>query len=205
MIPTEDTSPQAYFDVLAILGGAPASILPMSVVELHLYGYLGRVLALFRGSPVSEWGYHFSVTSEGFPFSVELDAARKIAISQGLVREDQNGLIEPDSLNLAVEFSILLRLSSFEGREEWFRAATNCALAFPIGAIRYAINQTPGMALPVSLGQRGILFQDDDVALLYDEYKAVGEALGSEVDDLLSPAVLWLSARVLRANEVIDV
>lgn len=198
----DSTSPQSYFDVVSILQGAPASILPMSVVELHLYAYLGCVLALFRGSPVSDWGYHFSVTSEGFPFSVELDAARKVALVRGLAQEDAAGLIETDVVNLAREFTILSRLSSLSGRVEWLRAATNCALAFPVGVIRYAINQTPGMAVPVSLGQRGTLFQDSDVALLYDEYKAVKEVLGPEVEDLLSPAVLWLSARVLRSNEV---
>ena len=205
MKPGAAASPQSYFDVISILQAAPASILPMSIVELHLYSYLSCVLALFRGVPVSEWGYHFSVTSEGFPFSAELDAAREVASFRGFVVEDAQGLIEPDPYNLPAEFRALCRLPSLAGRREWLEAATNCALAFPIGAIRFAINQTPGMAVPIGLGQRSVLFQEDDVALLYDEYRAVSEVLDPGTQDLLSPAVLWLSARVLRSSEVASV
>ena len=201
MRPLEDFSPQSYFDAVSILQGAPASVVPMSVVEMHLYGYLACVLALFRGRALSEWGYAYSVTAEGFPFSVDLDAARRSLTRRGLASEDALGLVRAERPQLAEEAALLSRMRTLGQREELVRAATACALAFPIGAIRYAINQSPGMALPVSLGQRGTLMQADDVALLYEEYRAVRQVLGPDVDDLLSPAVLWLSARILRSNE----
>lgn len=200
MIPSSDFAPQSYFDAVSIIEGAPASVVPMSVVEMHLYGYLACILALFRGHAVSEWGYAYSVTSEGFPFSVDLDDARRSLVRRGLIVEDEKGLISASRPALSDELSILNRMPSLVRREEWMRAATACALAFPVGAIRYAVNQSPGMVVPVSLGQRGTLMQADDVSLLYEEYRAVSEVLGPNVDDLLSPAVLWLSARVLRAE-----
>ena len=49
--------PMAYGDALIIASDAPPSILPMSVGEMHLFSYLGCVLALFKGKAIGEWGY----------------------------------------------------------------------------------------------------------------------------------------------------
>jgi hypothetical protein len=195
-----EISAEAYLDALAILGDAPASIVPMSIVEMHLYAYLGCILGLFRGHPVAGWGYTFAITSEGFPYSVQFDEARQVLLFKGLAVQDDNGLLEADRENMAAEMTTVLSFSHFETRREWLRTATNCALAFPVGAIRHAINNSPGVETPLKLGQRRQLLQVDDVELLYDEHQAVQAALGPDVQDLLSPAVLWLSARVLRTG-----
>jgi hypothetical protein len=48
--------PEAYFDVVAIMADAPASVVPMTVIEAHLYAYLGCILGLFKGQAVGDWG-----------------------------------------------------------------------------------------------------------------------------------------------------
>lgn len=200
-----EITPEAYFDALAILGDAPASIVPMSIVEMHLYAYLGCVLGLFRGNPVAAWGYSFAITTEGFPYSVQFDEARQVLLFRGLATQNDEGLLEPDSENMQIEMEEVLSFSQYGTRRDWLRTATNCALAFPVGAIRHAINRSPGVEAPLRLGQRRQLLQTDDVELLYDEHEAVRKVLGPEVQDLLSPAVLWLSARVLRSGATTDV
>lgn len=196
----EEITPEAYFDALAILGDAPASIVPMSIVEMHLYAYLGCILGLFRGNPVASWGYSFAITTEGFPYSAQFDEARKVLLFKGLADQDDEGLLLPDRDNMPNEMEKVLSFSQFGPRREWLRTATNCALAFPVGAIRYAINQSPGIEAPLRLGQRRQLLQTEDVGLLHDEHEAVRKVLGPDVQDLLSPAVLWLSVRVLRSG-----
>jgi hypothetical protein len=196
-----DIVPEAYFDAVAIMADAPASILPMSVIEAHLYAYLGCILGLFRGQAIGEWGYSFAVTSEGFPFSVQFETARSMVVSRGLVDEDGAGLMGARRHELAAEIDSLLNLGSWADRRQWLHAATQCALALPVGSIRHAIGQTPGLAASVRLGQRRHLLQADDIGLLYEEYGIVSSVLGADVKDLLSPAVIWLSARILRTED----
>lgn len=198
-------SPEAYADTIFILGDAPSSLLPISIAELHLFGYLGCILALFKGQPAADWGYAFSVTSEGFPFSPTLENARKAVVRQSFVSVNEAGCIEPIQPEFESEFRVLTSLSTIAIRRKWLRTATQCALALPIGSIRYAINQTPGMSHSLHIHQARRLLEEDDIELLYDEYKAIHDIPGDQIDDILSPAVVWLSARVLRDGAVDNV
>lgn len=201
MTSSTDIIPEAYFDAVAIMADAPASVVPMTVIEVHLYAYLGCILGLFKGQAVGDWGYPFAVTSEGFPFSVQLENARSVVVARGLVDEDGEGMMAARRDELAAEIDSLLTLGSWGDRRPWLRVATQCALALPVGSIRHAISQTPGLAASVRLGQRRHLLQADDIDLLYEEYKIVSSVLGADVKDLLSPAVIWLSARILRTED----
>jgi hypothetical protein len=194
--------PEAYFDNLILVGESPSSVAPMSIVELHLYSYLGCILALFRGQPISDWGYGYSVTSEGFPFSAELEDARRVLSDSGVLEVDESGLIRANFRLLNAELKTVLSISSWEERRRYLRTATECALALPVGSIRYAINQTPGILPSLALKQRRRLLDSDDISLLYDEYTVVRSVVGE--DSVLSPAVVWLSARIMRTGETAD-
>jgi len=196
-----DIVPEAYFDAAAIMVDAPASIVPMTVIEAHLYAYLGCILGLFKGQAIGDWGYAFAVTSEGFPFSVQFETARSVIVARGLINEDGQGMMSARRDELVAEIDSLLTLGSWADRRLWLHAATQCALALPVGSIRNAIGQTPGLGASVRLGQRRHLLQTDDVELLYEEYGIVSSVLGADVKDLLSPAVIWLSARILRMED----
>jgi len=196
-----DIVPEAYFDAVTIMADAPVSVMPMTVIEAHLYAYLACILGLFRGRAVSDWGYPFAVTSEGFPYSVQFEKARSMIVARSLVDQDGQGMMIARRSELAAEVKSLLAIGSWTDRRLWLRAATECALALPVGSIRQAIGQTPGLAASVRLGQRRLLLQSDDIDLLYEEYRIVSSVLGANVKDLLSPAVIWLSARILRTED----
>jgi hypothetical protein len=194
--------PEAYVDGLCIMSEAPASIVPMSVKEYHLYSYLGCVLALFKGAPIADWGYQFAITSEGFPFSAQLDEARRILCSSGLIETDDQGLMKAKPGELTDELETLLEVGSWSLRRMCLSTATECALALPIGSIRQAINRSPGVAPSFLLGQRKQLLEPVDTAQLYEEYKAINSILGANAEDLLSPAVIWLTARILGKDDL---
>lgn len=203
MADVSDIVPSAYFDCLVIANDAPKSILPISVIEMHLFSYLGCVLALFKGKPIGEWGYDYAITSDGFPFSAPFEEARKSILQSGMLESGDDGLLRPCQPSLGAELQTVLSLGSWAAeRRPWLRTATECALALPMGSIRFAISQTPGVIMPIRLGQRRQLLAEDDVSLLYDEYKIVSSVLGSDAEDTLSPAVIWLSARILRSEDV---
>ncbi|MER8536971.1 hypothetical protein NKH61_29220 [Mesorhizobium sp. M1005] len=196
-----DVIPEAYVDGLVILNDAPASVLPMSVNEMHLYSYLGCIFALFKGKPIADWGYPYSITSEGFPWSAEFDHARETLCGASLIEVDDRGLMTPRPSELTAELDTILSLGPWSERRPWLRAAVECALALPIGSIRHAVSRSPGVASSFFLGQRGRLLEPADATLLYEEYEIVASVLGAEAQDVLSPAVIWLSARILRKED----
>lgn len=196
----KDIVPEAYVDNIVILNDVPISVAPVSVHSLHLYAYLGCVLALFNGQPVAEWGYPFAITSEGFPFSAELDQARANLVSRGLVDVDNLGSMIARQPEMESELKVVFQFGSWSQRRVWLRTATECALALPLGAIRHAVNRSPGMAEAFLLGQRRRLLEPMDASLLYEEYDIISKVLGTDARDALSPAVIWLSARILRKD-----
>jgi len=195
-----EIAPEAYFDALVILCDAPSSAAPMSVIEMHLFSYLGCILALFQGKSIGEWGYSYSITSEGFPFSPELEDARKAILNRGLININNDGLLSSIQPQLNLELEVLLKVKDWGQRRLWMKSSTECALVFPLGSIRYAISQTPGMLTANKLRQRSKLLENHDITKLYDEYGIVSQVLGTDNNDVLAPAVIWLSARILQKD-----
>ena len=185
----------AVTDVVYLVGQAPGSLAPVSIAELHLYAYLGNLVAFNRGLPVSDWGYRFSVTAEGFPFSDALANATENLVHRSIVAV-QKGRVSSDEF-LEGEIAILDGLIQSARRKSWLGDALACALHLPRGAIRDAINQTPGMALSLRDRRPSVLLKDAEVEEIHDEFATVKEVLGVESEDPLQPVVVWLSARVV--------
>lgn len=188
----------AHTDVVMLIGEAPRSVSPMSVPELHLYAYLGCLLALLEGVPVADWGYRFTVTREGIPFSADLETARDSAVQRGVILLQERKLIERGGERFDEDFKLYCELEQSARRRAWLRAAVQCALALPVGAIRDAVNRSPGVAEGLHEGRARVLFDYDDVESLYEEFETIRKMLGVKASLMLQPAILWLSARVLR-------
>ena len=189
----------ALTDVMFLVGLAPSSIAPISVAELHLYAYVANLVALNGGMPISDWGYAFSVTTDGFPFAHDLEAARENLGRRSIVHEEEGYLKTEEDLYLA-EASVLNNLVQSARRKEWLNGALLCVLNMPKGAIRDAINHSPGVAVSLRNRRASTLLREADVATIYDEFALIREVLGSESYDSLQPVVIWLSARVLSAK-----
>ena len=186
----------ALIDVVYLVGLAPSSLAPISIAEMHLYGYLANLVSLNRGVPVSDWGYAFSMTAEGFPFAHGLEEARANLMRRSIIRADDGGLrAEEDFLD--AELAILDGLVQCARRKEWFDDAFASALNLPRGAVRDAINRSPGVAGSLRNRRASTLLKEADVENIYDEFALIKEVLGPEVEGFLQPVVVWLSGRVL--------
>lgn len=193
--------PKAYFDSLLIMDEIPQSMKPISFVEYHLFSYLSCVLSLFRGDSISNWGYNYTVTQYGFPFSNDLQNAINLITRKGFIFSDDNGLFQPSNDLIKEELNNFSYKSSISHRRSLISTALKCGLNIPSGAIRNAIKHSPGISLPSSLSQSASLLDDtDNISLIYDEYKVISDMIGKNNKDLLSPAVIWLSARVMRTE-----
>ncbi|SFH01620.1 hypothetical protein SAMN05518865_13024 [Duganella sp. CF458] len=195
-----ETSFEAYNDVLIIVGDAPKSALPVSTTELHLFAYLACVLSLFQGNPIGDWGYSFGLSQDGFPFSADLEFSKQTLINNGFIDANDFGSLTPIYPEIRAEIDFLQGMSMTSTRRKWLQAATQCSLALPLGSIRYAMSKTPGIRSAQMLKQRRQLLDSHEIAFYYEEYKIVESVLGEVSEDLLSPAVLWLSAKVMRSG-----
>ena len=197
MTMNDDISPEAFGDCLAVVAMAPKSVIPVSVIEMHLFAYLACILALFGGKPVAEWGYRFALTKEGFPFSPKLEEARNAAVDLGLLVFHPDATMSGNSPDLSKEMKLLMELTNFSDRCTWIKTATECTLALPLGSIRFALESLPSIRAATKLSQNHALLQQYEIDQLYDEYAFVSKALEGDAVDPLSPAVIWLSARLL--------
>lgn len=189
----------ALTDVMFLVGLAPSSIAPISVAELHLYAYLANLVALNRGLPVSDWGYPFSVTTEGLPFAHDLEIARENLARRSIVYEE-DGCLRVECDLFLDEMSILDSLAQCVRRKDWLSDALVCALNLPRGAIRDAINNTPGVAVSLRNRRASALLKDTDVDVMYSEFALINDVLGSNSRDPLQPIMVWLSARIILAE-----
>ena len=186
----------AVTDVVFLVGVAPSSLAPVSIAEMHLYAYLANLVALACGVPVSDWGYGFSVTAEGFPFAHDLENAKENLVRRSIVREDGGGIWPGDDL-FEAEIGVLDQLVQSSRRKAWLGDAFACALQLPRGAIRDAINHSPGVATSLRDRRAAALLREAEVEEIYGEFALIREVLGPEAEDLLQPVVVWLSARVM--------
>lgn len=197
MSSSSDISPQGYFDCLAIVDLVPRSVGPISRLEVHLFAYMSCILALVDGCPVNEWGYTFALTSSGHPYSVGVDAALELLVRQGKLRQDKHEFLELTEDVGRAEVEGLGTIQSLQKRRHWIRTATECALALPVGTIKYALESTPGVDAAVTLGQRRELLGTEDIDRLYEERQIIMDVLGENAIDLLAPAVAWLTMHLV--------
>ena len=198
---SNEITPEAYGDCLAVVAKAPKSMLPISIIEMHLFSYLACILALFNGNPIANWGYRFSLTKQGFPFSPQFEEARQKIVEIGLLSVHSDATISPENPEFLKEIELLNSLPSFAERCKWIKTATECTLALPLGSIRYALESIPSVRAAIQLEQNQTLLQDHEENQLYEEYEFVLEALEDGVNDPLSPAVAWLSAKLIESRQ----
>ncbi|MCY3811295.1 MAG: hypothetical protein OXH15_05825 [Gammaproteobacteria bacterium] len=186
----------ALTDVVFLVEMAPSSLAPVTIPEMHLYAYLGNLVALKGGVPVADWGYGFAVTADGFPFADALDFATSKLIQRSIVVSEHGALQRGEEL-FAAEVEVLNGLVQSARRKEWLRGSLACALQLPNGAVRDAINHSPGVANNLRHGRAAGLLRKAEVEEIYDEFALVEKLLGPEAEERLQAIVVWLSARVV--------
>lgn len=183
-------NPDAAFDALCIVSRVGASVGGAYRTEVYLFSYLSCVLYIYRQNPVATWGYDFSVTRNGLPFSAPLDHAIDVLMSGALLNE-HNGKLEISESGSA-ELEILQSLGQNSRRVEYIDGATASLLALPMGVLRGALQQQPDLARGRKIGKTRRLFAGDHEDL-YDELERLSRAIGVEFSDLMIPAVAWLA------------
>lgn len=159
--------------------------------EIQLFAYLSCLLSLYKGQQASAWGYDFAITKLSYPYSPELDQAIDVLVSNGCLKLS-NEYITVTEFGKE-EYTFLKSLFQFSTREDFIDGACSSLLALPVGAIRNALYQETDIKGAVALAQSRLLLTESGVDALYEQFGALSTSIGVEVDDLMVPAVVWLS------------
>lgn len=184
-------NPAAYFDCLSIGLRLQKRLDEPSIAEICLFSYLSCLLWLYKGKPVSAWGYSFTVTRQALAFSSDIQNSIEILADMGLLiaKEQFYMYITPRGEH---EYEHLKTLSSMAEREPFLEGACSSLLALPYGLIRNTLQQEPDVRATMELAQSRALLTENDLDSLYDQFGALSAAIGVDINDLMVPAVVWL-------------
>lgn len=193
---------KASFDSLAIPSILDAAIGPATSGEIHLFSYLACLLYLYRGNPLADWGYDFTATESGAPYSYDVDQAISFYSQVGFLKIDE----ELVSLTQEgrEELVNLSTLSTLQTRLAFLEPACSSALAVPVGLVRAAVHLDINVSSAVELQSSRHLFDRTSMAQLYEQFDALRSVLGPDQSDLLSPAVTWATYFGLQDLAVLD-
>lgn len=184
-------NPFAYFDCLCIGIRLNRFLGNFSIPEIHLFSYLACLLSLYKGKPVSDWNYDFSITLNGYPYSADLDSSIKNLIDAGYFKA-QNRYIEITAAG-EKEYDNLVGLTLNSNREPFIDGACASVLSLPVGIIRSAISQESEIDTAIALSQSRKLLTNAGLTILYDQFKALSSVISLDIEDLMVPSVIWLS------------
>lgn len=186
-------NPFAFYDSLALSNKLQGILGSCVRSEIHLFSYLSCLLSLYKKCPAADWGYSFAGTQYSAPFSKEVEDAINISVNYGLLIEaDQYIQISRRGVS---ECQNLSRLGQNMERERFLDGACSSVLAMPVNILRTSLLSEPGLNTSTKLSSPRLLLDESNpsLVLLYDQFQALSKTIGVELDDLMVPAVLWLT------------
>ncbi len=187
----EDINPYSFFDALFVVDRVGKVLGNATLLEVHLFAYLACLLALYRGQPVAEWGYSFVGTKMGAPYSREIETAVASSVRKGFFRDLNSGFVLTE--RGAAEIQLLGDLNQNNLKQVYLEASCSMLLAFPVGIIREALFNEPGLKATVSLSASRALLTGASLELLYEHFSKLSQAVGVEIEDLMIPASVWVT------------
>ena len=186
------TAPRAYYDALHLCSQLQAFLKSVARAEVHLFAYLGSLLAAYRGQVPGDWGYGFAVTPDGYPFSGDLDSSLDLLVRRGRLLADEDGYLRTSSYG-SLELQALGTLSTMRANTVFLEGACGAALVMPVGIIREALGREWDLQRVPDVSQAELLPTQIGSELRREHFSALRHALPSDPGDLMIPAVVWLS------------
>lgn len=195
-------NPYASFDCLSVGTKLQKVLDDVADAELHLFTYLACLLTLYRGQPVTDWGYQHTSTKNGAPFGYEIAAAIPQLVLSGFFSRTATGNLRITDEGKK-EYDTLLSLSQNQKREVFLEGACSSALALPVGVVREALLHEPELERATALSSARTLLDGPGISLLYEQFAALSEVVGMQVKGLMTPSVVWLTY-LAKASKILD-
>jgi len=185
---SNQVAPEAFFDSLSLAHKLDNFLDGFKLEEIHLFSYFSSILFLYRKNPVSDWGYRFTISDTGYPFSESIFEATK--------RHHQNGLFEDDGTFYKItargaddfhdKFKVL---PTFSKREEYLNAACTTSILVPYSQTLRALLNDPELEKAKEIDNKSWLEQSN----IYEKFDEISKEVGISAEDLVIPAVTWVN------------
>jgi hypothetical protein len=179
--------PEAFFDSISLSAKLDNFLDGFKLEEVHLFSYFSSILFLYKGNTATDWQYQYTITKEGYPFSSE--------IFEALTRHIQNGHIEQKENFYSItsrgieELKTFKELSGFSKREPFLEAACTTSILIPYSQTQRALLNDSEFLKAKTIKNNSWIDQSN----IYGKFKEISEAVGVKTDDLIIPAVTWIS------------
>lgn len=187
----ETINPFAIYDTLFVGNKLQRYIGDFNSSEVQLFCYFSCLLSLYEGNPTSFWGYKFIKNDLGVPLSTEVYTALDcLLVNNELKKADNYYKITSEGKS---KCEVLSEFGRFENRNKYLEASCESLLALPIGYIRNSINSEPIVRAANNSTVRTLVDEENGaIALLYEQFELLKEAIDTNDSDLFVPAVTWL-------------
>lgn len=188
-------SPESVCDSLFIMRHLEKSLRGMTAYEVHLFAYLSCLLALYSGRPVAEWGYRFTATTSGAPYSQDITESLEQLELSGHIQSVSDGAVRIlKCTELGQQLSNTFdHLESWKKRSPFVDAACTSSLAFSVASIRTALSEEPTLLSAGAHRCAQPLLSGPPLEVLYEQFSALKSVLGTSESDLLIPSSIWMS------------
>lgn len=206
-------SPEAYFDTLFVIRKLQSFSGGVTRLHVQRLGFLACLLAVYRSRPMADWGYSFSSTQYGTPYSValwdawdELSATGYLstvttaddpsAVGEGAPSPDEPDLggVERAQLTAVGQsfFAALAGLQTLAERTRFLTTACDSSLAVAKSTLHSGLSNEPTSRNGRFHSDGALLLSGPAATLLYRQLAAITNVLQPAEDDLFTPSVTWL-------------
>lgn len=184
---------EAAFDCLTVTAVVQEFSPGPSKGDVHLLAYLASLLAVYanRGEGAYDWGYTFTATPSGAPFSDSIEAEMERLVSYGALSINGAHFRLTESGQRLQEG--LSPLNLVESRFSYLDSAGATVMAMPVGLIRAAFSTDPDVSIVAKHSGARSLLSRSALARLYLEFDSIAEVLGPASGSLFAASVLWLN------------
>ena len=179
----------SIFDSLTILSQLRDTFGTVSFGEICLYAYMACWLFVYRSNSPTGWGYVFSATQTGAPYSLDLQAATAHLLRAGHVAESVEHMSITDRGRQ--ELQNLSAFAAIADRTEYLEAACSTTLVLPSGVLRGAIAADADITAARTMNSSREMFTEEALTQMRGDFFTMKESLGTLRDDLLAAAAVW--------------
>jgi len=181
--------PEAFYDSLSLARKLDEYLDGFREDEIHLFAYFSMLLFLYKKNSLSDWRYQFT-SSEGYPFSQDVDECIRMHIRNGNIEYYSNFL--KITARGADEFNQFKNMELFKKREKFLSAACTASIAIPYSLTQKALKNEPRLDHARQMNDKRWIIPDGQSSV-YEDFAAISNKIGIDMDDLLIPAVTWIN------------
>lgn len=179
------------FDVLFCVRFGERTYGGVSDSECQAIAFLARMLAAYSQPDTSWWGYQFSTTRTGAPFSAELNDMVSWLIDQAFVAHEERVLLSrPAGIEMLASIA---ELPDVLVRQRYLDAACLVCAALPLPSVLEALFEDPQLRMSAKVSEPRELFTELSEVILRDRLDAVSQAISDpDREAIFQAAVVYV-------------